>query len=231
MTLQLWFATLVIANFFATPKNIRDKPQASTPATKTHIMECPDSPVPGQRPASMECAILVRKIFHRLPQGPVVWRLETFPSLKAAQKAQTSASVVVRADGKTWLMSLSEPGQRSKGGQYITEVGPLPVPPASNYELLVAEAYAGSDAMNRPHTHSGPEAWYVLAGKQCVETPDGIKSAQSGDGMFEPPNTPMRLTILGPETRDAFFIVVHDPALPWNALSEWQPKNLCASTQ
>jgi quercetin dioxygenase-like cupin family protein len=63
--------------------------------------------------------------------------------------------------------------------------------------------------MNLPQTHSGPEAWYLLAGKQCVETLDGSKGAKAGEGMFEPADTPMRLTILGRDTRDAFFIVVH----------------------
>lgn len=76
---------------------------------KTHVLQCPDSPVTGLRPANMECAILVRKTFPRLPQGSVVWRLETFPSTE--------------------------------------------VPPAATYKLLDAEAYAGSDAMNLPHTH------------------------------------------------------------------------------
>ena len=203
--------------------------QTSDSAGKTHVIQCPDSPVAGQRPANTECAILARKTFPRLPHGSIVWRLETFPSMQTAQQAQTSASVVVQGGGKIWLMSLSQPGQRSNGGSYVAEVGPLPLLPAAGYELLVAEAYAGSDAMNLPHTHSGPEAWYLLAGKQCVETPDGAKKAKAGEGMFEPADTPMRLTILAPDTRDAFFIVVHDPARPWNALSDWQPTDLCAS--
>jgi mannose-6-phosphate isomerase-like protein (cupin superfamily) len=226
---RLWFPALVVATFFATVQNTHDKPASGRQATKSHVIQCPESPVPGERPTSMECAILIRKTFSRLPQAPVAWRLETFPSMKSVQEARTGASVVVRAGGKVWLMSLSEPGKRSNGGQFIAEVGPLPLPPADSYEFLIAEAHAGSDAMNLPHTHSGPEAWYVLEGKQCVETPDGVKSAKAGEGMFEPADTPMRLTILGPEIRDAFFIVVHDPALPWNTSSQWQPKDMCVS--
>lgn len=227
--LHLVFAILVTANSSASAQHARDIPPSNVEATKTHVIQCPDSPVTGQRPANMECAILVRKTFPQLPQAPVVWRLETFRSMRAVQQAQTDASVVVQAAGKIWLMSLSKPGQRSRGGHYVAEVGPLPIPPAATYELLIAEAYAGSDAMNLPHTHSGPEAWYVLRGKQCVETPDGIKSAEAGQGMFEPADTPMRLTILGPETRDAFFIVVHDSTRAWNTSSDWQPKSGCTS--
>jgi hypothetical protein len=40
-----------------------------------------------------------------------------------APRAQTGTSVIVEAAGKIWLMSLSPPGQRSNGGQYVAEVG------------------------------------------------------------------------------------------------------------
>jgi len=30
------------------------------------------------------------------------------------------------------------------------------------------------------HRHSGPEAWYLLSGTQCLKTPDGITVARAG---------------------------------------------------
>lgn len=206
-----------------------EKTSPDRPSQSPHFIECPDSPVTGRRPPEMECAILVRQTIDHLSAGPLVWRLETFPSIDEARKAEGESSVVVEADGMVWLMSLAKPGEKSVGGSFVAEVGPLPVPAAPKYEFLLAEAHAGSNGMNHPHTHSGPEAWYVWAGKQCVETPEGAKTAAAKEGMFEPADTPMRLTIVGPEIRDAFFIVIHDPARPWNAASDWKPKDLCAA--
>ena len=30
------------------------------------------------------------------------------------------------------------------------------------------------------HTHSGPEAWYTVAGETCLETPDGVQIGRAG---------------------------------------------------
>lgn len=192
---------------------------------QTHVIDCSEETVAGERPVGKECAILARKVFQSLPNSPVMWRLETFPTQDAARQAQTEASVVVRAAGEIWLLSLGTRGERSRGGKFVAEVGPLPIPTVPRYELLVAEADVGPDAMNRAHTHSGPEAWYILRGEQCVHTPNGMVRARAGEGLFVPADTPMRLTF--PVKRDAFFIVVHDPARAWNTFVDWEPKELC----
>jgi len=50
--------------------------------------------------------------------------------------------------------------------------------------------------------------------------------AVAGEGMFAH-ETPMRLNIEA--QRDAFFMVVHDSAKPWNTLSDWKPDNRCGN--
>ena len=77
---------------------------------------CIESPTPGKRPPSADCAILLQKKFSSLPPGPLVWRFENFPTVKAAQHASTQASVVVEAAGKVWLLTLAAKGGRSNGG-------------------------------------------------------------------------------------------------------------------
>lgn len=188
---------------------------------------CEDSPVPGKRPANVDCAILARKGFSSLPQGPVTLRLETFPTAEAAQRVGTPASVVVQAAGKVWLLTIGPEGKRSSGGAFVAEVGPLQIPPAPSYEIVAAEAELGSDANVMVHTHSGPEAWYLFTGEQCLELPDRVLRARAGEGMVAPPDTPMKLNFIGPSKRHAFFVVVHDPARPWMTLSKWQPKGSC----
>ena len=177
---------------------------------------CGDSPIPGRRPANWDCAILARRQFSSLPAEAVVLRVESFPAREAAEPVATPASIVVEAAGKVWLLTFAKKGERSQGGQFVTEIGPLPIPSAPSYEMVVAEADFGSDVNALPlqHKHSGPEIWYVFTGEQCVELPDRLVRARAGEGAFVPGDTPMTLKIMGKSKRDALFIVLHDPALP-----------------
>jgi hypothetical protein len=128
---------------------------------------CPDSPIPGKRPANTDCAVLARRQFLSLPSGPMVLRIDTFPTRESAEPAATPSSIVVEAAGKVWLLTLGSKGERSKGGKFVTELGPLPIPSAATYEMDVSEADLGSEMNSLPlqHVHPGPEVWYLLTGE------------------------------------------------------------------
>ena len=206
-------------------------------ATQEHptahaLVPCGDSPTPGKRPANMDCAVLARKQFTALPKGPLVLRLENFLTIEAADHASTPASAVVEAVGKVWLLTLGSKGERSQGGKFVTEIGPIPaVPQAPTYALQVAEADFGPEMNARVskavHTHSGPEIWYLFTGEQCLETPNGTMRARAGEGMVAPAETAMQLNVIGPSKRDALFVIVHDAAKPPTTVSDWRPKGTC----
>ena len=196
------------------------------------LVACEDSPTAGVRPPTSPCAVLAHTQFDLLPRGPLVLRFETFPTLEAARLVSGPASAVVGAAGKTWLITLATQGERSPGGRFVTEIGPVPaLPSASHYEMRVSEADFGPDLnreiANAVHTHSGPEFWYLLTGAQCLETPTVVTRARAGQGMFAPADTPMQLNIIGSGKRDAIFVVVHDAARPATTVSNWQPKGRC----
>jgi quercetin dioxygenase-like cupin family protein len=189
---------------------------------------CIESPTPGKRPPNAECAILLQKKFSSLPPGPLVWRFENFPTLKAAQDAGTPASVVVEAAGKVWLLTLSAKGGHSNGGTLVAETELLPpIPLGTSYEIVVAEADLGPEANVMTHKHSGPETWYLLSGEQCLELPERAVRARAGETMSAPAETPMKLNIVGPGKRDALFLIVHDSSKPFNTFLDWSPKGLC----
>ena len=189
---------------------------------------CIESPIPGKRPPSAECAILLQKKVSSLPPGSLVWRFEDFPTLKAAQDAGTPASVVVEAAGKIWLLTLGAKGGRSNGGTLVAETEVLPaIPPGPSYEIVVAEADLSPEANVMTHKHSGPETWYLLRGEQCLELPARAVRARAGQTMSAPAETPMKLNIVGPGKRDALFLIVHDSSKPFNTLLDWSPKGLC----
>jgi mannose-6-phosphate isomerase-like protein (cupin superfamily) len=190
---------------------------------------CDDSPTPGKRPLNTDCAVLLHRNFDVLPPGPLVWRFENFPTTQAARDASTPASAVVEAGGKIWLLTLAAKGERSTGATFVTETDLLPpIPPGASYEIIISEANLGPEAKVMTHKHSGPETWFLLTGEQCVELPDRAVRARAGQTPTSAPaETPMKLNIIGPEKRDALFIVVHDSSKSWNTFVDWQPKGFC----
>jgi hypothetical protein len=139
---------------------------------------------------------------------------------------------VVEAVAKVWLLTLGSKGERSQGGNFVTEIGPIPdIPAAPRCELRVAEADFGPEmnpAVSKAVlTHSGTEIWYLFTGGQCLETPNGIQRARAGEGMFAPAETPMQLSITGTAGRDALFVIVHDASKSVTTVSDWQPKGDC----
>jgi dienelactone hydrolase len=196
------------------------------------LVACDESPNDGMRPPNVPCAVIARKEFDAPPRGPAVLRFETFATTDAARRASTPSSAVVRAGGKVWLITLGTRGDRSRGGRFVTEIGPVPaLAPAARYEMRVSDAdfapEQNAQISHAVHTHSGPEFWYVLTGAQCLETPAGTTRAAAGQGMFAPADTPMQLNISGRTKRDALFVIVHDAARPATTVSDWQPKGSC----
>jgi hypothetical protein len=114
--------------------------------------------------------VLVRRQFSSLPPGAVVLRIETFSTREAAEPATTPAGVVVEAVGKVWLLSLANKGEKSQGVQFVTEIGPIPIPSSPCYEMIVSEADLGSEINSLPlqHKRSGPEVWYLFSGSGKV---------------------------------------------------------------
>src|SRR5262249_17043747 len=92
-------------------------------------VQCFTSPTPGKRPADMPCATIGTKNFKSLPSGDLTWRVETFADLDAARRAETPLSIVAEARGKVWLLTIGRKGTRTPRATFVTEVGPLPIPP------------------------------------------------------------------------------------------------------
>jgi len=83
--------------------------QATPPAASATIgsgdqphhvpVSCPDSPVPGMRPANMQCAGMAHVHFSQLPSGDLYLRIESFATLEAARSASTSHRMFFGATG------------------------------------------------------------------------------------------------------------------------------------
>jgi quercetin dioxygenase-like cupin family protein len=185
----------------------------------------PDGLVGG---ATTGCQLLVRTQLGAVADGQLFWHLGAFPTRVAAEAARRPGDMLAEAAGQVWLFSFGPQASARTGKVGVVSVGPLPLPEATSYQVEIYYVVMPPGMHTVVHTHPGPEAWYILDGEQCLETPLGATRARAGEGAVAPPGgTPMRLTNNGSRARRALFIVIHDPQLSWSAASTWRPTGAC----
>ena len=184
-----------------------------------------------RRTAETGCYLLATESLKSLPGKEVFWHLYTYPTRAAAEAARKgSAGTVVESFGKIWLFAIAESAWRPPTGERVAAIGPLPVASANTYTARYMQAvFPPSQAMQTViHQHSGPEAWYVLTGAQCLRTPDDVLVIRAGEGGFVRKGPPMLLTSIGAETRRSVLLVLHDASQPWMTItSDWKPMAQC----
>jgi len=182
----------------------------------------------SERTSEVGCYLTATEVLGTLPQGPLFWHLYVYPTRAAAETAKGPRGTVVEAFEKVWLYTIAEPELRISGGERIAAIGPLPISSGKQYTARYMEAVFTPGMKARIQTHSGPEAWYLVSGTQCLETPEGITIARTGEGAVVPEGPPMALSSVGTETRRSVLLVLHDTSKAWITLeNEWTPKGLC----
>jgi quercetin dioxygenase-like cupin family protein len=225
---QFGILGLLLGTFqFLTIDQLRAQVRDTTPHDHLTEVACVDVPLGEARPAFGCFNIGVVTGLH-FPQASVFWHLRAFPNRAAAEAAKSATGMVVEEDGRVWL---SEFGPRLAGhheGEAIAVVGPLLLPPAQSYTAVLSYAVMRPGDNSRVHTHPGPEAWYVLAGAQCLETPTGVHRARAGETMTVRSDTPMELNVTGKTLRRAFALVIHDSTQSRGTPSGWKPLGGCS---
>jgi quercetin dioxygenase-like cupin family protein len=166
-----------------------------------------------ERSGGIGCSV-VRK---ELPAGlkePVYWHIDRFDSIEKARAAAGAAGIAIEVDGVAWLMTIEAQVSDHHAGKHQTQVGPLPLPKAEKYSLQVNAAKFTPGMYSRIHNHSGVEAFYVLEGEQCLETPTQAILLHKGEAGFVPTGTMMRLVAAGTGIRYGVAIIIHDASQP-----------------
>jgi quercetin dioxygenase-like cupin family protein len=194
-----------------------------------HLTEvaCVDVP-PGEKRPEFGCFNVGLATGLHFTETSVYWHLRAFPSRKAAEAARSATGIVVEEDGRAWLSEFGPKDAAPRGGEAIAIVGPLQLPPAKSYAAVLSYAVMRPGDSSRVHTHPGPEGWYVLAGEQCLETPDGASRARAGETSTVRPNIPMELNVTGTTLRRAFALVIHDSVQDRGIPSDWKPSGACS---
>jgi mannose-6-phosphate isomerase-like protein (cupin superfamily) len=174
---------------------------------------------PGE---GFDIKVLVDKEVTELPQGPLFWRIETFPTLEEAEAAAGPWGLAAEAAGEVWLFTLGPEGEETPGGTLVAEVGPLPEVVAPLYLLRINEGTAIVGGSTIVHTHPGAEAFYVLAGEVSVRTPEGVMTVEAGQAMAgHAPGTVMQVYNSGSTDLHELVMFVVDATQPFSSPAEF----------
>lgn len=184
----------------------------------------------SERTTEVGCWILVDHPVGRIEQAQAFWHLDVYPTRSEADQAKGPRGTVIESLGKVWLLTIEEAGWRpALKGERMAEIGPLPVVAGEQYSALFMEAITTPGMTSAIHVHSGPEAWYTVAGETCLETPDGKLLGRPGDSpVMVPGGPPMLLTTTGTVQRRALTLILHESSKPpTTVIHNWTPKGLC----
>ena len=208
-------------------------PAKAQPAPDAAVYSTACLPVAQRAGREAGCWITAEQSLGELPHAtPLHWHLDTYPNRAAAETATGPRSTVVESLGRVWLFTVAEAGWRPTPGgsrsERVAEVGPLPTREGVRYVAQYMEGVSPPGARNIPHRHPGTEAWYNLAGRMCVETPEGRGVVGPGETSFVPEGVPHMLTSIGAEQRRSLVIVLRDASRSGSVPAhDWTPQGLC----
>jgi quercetin dioxygenase-like cupin family protein len=158
----------------------------------------------------------------------VYWHLYEYGDRAEAEASAAPRSTVVESQGRMWVYTIADKDWQPRGGQRVAVIGPLSVSAGRQYTARYMEAMFEPGMQTAVHRHSGAEAWYLLTGAQCLETPEGITVVKAGEGAVVPEGPPMMLSSVGNETRRSVLLVLHDSSQPWTSpATDWKPAGRC----
>ena len=181
-----------------------------------------------ERPGDAGCYLVTSEAMQDLPES-VYWHLYTYPTMAAARGAKARNGVALQSLGKFWVFTLSAKAWKPQTGERVAVIGPLQLTRGIHYTARYMESIMPSGHRGATgHTHSGPEAFYIVSGAQCLETPSGPVVSRAGESVIVQGGPPMGLSGVGSEYRRAVFVVLHDSKQPWITRGgEWTPPGRC----
>ncbi|VXC92691.1 conserved hypothetical protein [Burkholderia sp. 8Y] len=183
----------------------------------------------SQRTTELGCFVYAEEHLRELPDGPVYWHIDRFADQSSAQAAKGENGTVVEILGRVWLFTISGKSWRPSTGEHIADIGPLTLPHARSLMATYMEGNFKPGMQSTIHRHPGTEAWFVLSGAQCLETPHGEQIGKPGaPPVIVPPGEPMLLTGIGKEQGHWLVLILMDATMPRGTpADDWTPKHTC----
>jgi quercetin dioxygenase-like cupin family protein len=176
-----------------------------------------------ERRGGMGCSYVENKVLNGPLREPLYWHIDRFDHGENARAAVGPDSVAFEAHGAWWLLSIESTVNGHHGGTHVNEVLLPPLPPAAKYSMLVISSYISPGLTSRVHHHSGVEAFYVVDGEQCLETPTRAYPMKTGDVLVLPTGVTMQMVTTGVAPRRAIAVVIYDAEQPPTTPTENAP--------
>jgi len=168
---------------------------------------------------------VAERVLAELPVGELHWRIEVFPTLAEAQAAAGPTALTAEVSGRSYLFTLAAHGERTPGGAFVAEIGPVPRVHATRYLLRINHAHAPPGAATTVHRHPGSEAFYVIAGQLSQRTEHGVARVDAGDAMNgHAPGMVMQLRSTGTAPLDQIVLFVVDPDRPFSSPATFEAR-------
>ncbi|MEO8336736.1 MAG: hypothetical protein ABI664_17270 [bacterium] len=242
MTSPLIRLFLAASLFIAVPAVAQERKTAGARANNPGLPGWCETPV-EQRKAEPGCYTTAITTLGVLPEAPLYWHLDTYSDKSAAEANRSARSTVVDGHGKHWLFTIADQTWRPRAGERVAMIGPLVVDRNVSYtahylETVIEPGF--QDGRGAGHRHSGPEAWYIVSGGQCLETPNGVMAGVAGQSMLAPEGWPMAIAGIGDDTRRTVVLVLHRSSEPYTMPvnskpdaphAHWEPKGACENVK
>lgn len=155
------------------------------------------------------------------------WQIYEFASVEAAEtEARLHRwAAVTTAHSRVWLYLLSDTGQTIDGIDARAVIGPLVLPngPATAH---FAEAIFPPGMRTRVHSHPGPEAFFVVDGEQCMESPTDRAILTAGQSYVVAAGPHLQAA---PRGRRNLVLIIAPKDEPFvvPAGGDWRPSSFC----
>lgn len=202
---------LVLSLFLCSCSTTRNNTETKTAAPRASVKCMENSP---ERRGEEGCTILATQLLVGPLPKEIYWHLDRFNSLDAATKAAGPNSVAAEAHGFYWLLTISGPDEINHNGEHIGRIGPLSPLPAERYTMRVLSSLLKPGATTPIHVHPGPEAFYLIDGEQCIETPDKSYHLIAGKSFIVPAGQIHLGRVIGNKARRALALLLYDGAYP-----------------
>jgi quercetin dioxygenase-like cupin family protein len=170
-----------------------------------------DSP---ERRGEEGCTILASRPLSGATTGSIYWHIDRFDSLEDAKRVVGANSVAAEAHGSVWLMTVEGKTKDHHGGRHVALIGPLHLPAAEGYTMRVASSLLKQGASTPIHIHSGPEAWFIVVGEQCLETEKSAHRLKAVKSFVLATDQINRGRVQSAEMRGALALVLHNSKRP-----------------
>lgn len=156
----------------------------------------------------------------------IYWHIYAFPTEAAAivEARKHRHATTTQMHGQAWLYVLDSPSAVISEGVKKAVIGPLRVPSVDPIAHFAAAIFPPG-MRTRIHAHPGPEAFYVVDGEQCMETPTEKQLLRRGETYVVKSGAHLQAA---PKGRRNLVLILAPKAMPTITLrSDWKPTGFC----